>query len=80
MKPGLGQRQFEVLLRLVDGPRTAAGLSGTTMTPEQAAAALRRLKRRGFVEHDRPELSPSTWTTPWRITPAGREALKETSC
>ena len=63
MKPGLGRRQFEVLLRLVDGPRTASALSGTTMTPEQAAAALRRLKQRGFAENDAGARSPSTWTT-----------------
>lgn len=80
MKPGLGRRQFEVLLRLIDGPRTAYQLSGTTMTPEQAAAALRRLKRRGFVDNDAGALEARTYTTPWRVTDAGRGALKETSC
>ena len=71
-----GQRGL--LERLAAEPRSAAALSsGMTNTPETVAAALRRLKKRGLVTHERPELSPSTWGTKWTLTAAGREAVRK---
>ena len=69
-----GQR--DLLTLLADEPRPASSLAGSMKNaPETVAAALRRLKKRRLVTHERPELSPSTWTTKWRLTAAGREAV-----
>jgi len=69
----LTRRQRGLLAALAAGPRTAYRLSGTQNTAETVAAALKRLAARGLVEPEtRP---PATWTTKWRLTDAGREAV-----
>ena len=73
----LTPRQRVLLQALAkEGPSPASALAGYIRnTPETVAAALRRLKKRGLATHERPDLSPSTWTTKWDLTDAGREAV-----
>lgn len=72
----LGPKQRLILARLSRSGRKACEVSGTAMTPEQAARILRRLKARGLVFNNAVGPTPCTWTTLWSPTKAGLEALE----
>ncbi len=72
----LGARQMYLLTRLgeLNAPAKADQISGVEMRPEQAAAALKRLRARNLVRtRDR---QVCTWTTYWVLTCAAREVLE----
>lgn len=73
----LTARQRVLLMLLAEKPRPASSLAGEMKNaPETVAAALRRLQKRRLVRHAAGRRSPSTWTTEWHLTAAGREAVK----
>ncbi len=72
----LGKNQLHVLMGLLDGPAKASELSGTFMPPEMASATLKNLAKRGLVKHDARTSTPTTWTTRWGITDAGRNEME----